>query len=87
MKDHKYTISFSSVIKPVVSEDKDKYLALASQLSVGDFIPDIDTDKNIDLLPIAFDAFVANRVNKNGDVVNGETAMEIYSNLSTSQST
>jgi len=81
MKDHKYTISFSSVIKPVVSEDKDKYLALASQLSVGDFIPDIDTDKNIDLLPIAFDAFVANRVNKNGDVVNGETAMEIYSNF------
>ena len=54
MKNHKYTISFSSVIKTVVSEDKDKYLALASQLSVGDFIPDIDTDKNIDLLPIAF---------------------------------
>ena len=77
----KYTTIFSSTIKPLVSEEKDKYLAMASLLEVSDFVPELDTDTNIDLLPIAFNACVANRVNKNGDVVNGETALEIYSNL------
>ena len=32
MKKHKYTTTFSSVVKPVVSEEKDKYLALASMV-------------------------------------------------------
>ena len=49
MKDFKYTTSFSSVIKPLVSEEKDKYLALASHVDIGDFVPDVNTDKNIDL--------------------------------------
>ena len=53
MKDFKYKTSFSAVIKPLVSEEKDKYLAMASLLDVGEFLPEIDTDKNIDLLPIA----------------------------------
>ena len=77
MKDFKYKTSFSSSIKPLVSEEKDEYLALAALSSIGDFIPDIDTEKNIDILPIAFNAFVANRVNKNGDVINTEAAIEI----------
>ena len=34
MKNWKYTTTFSSVIKPVVSEDKDKYLALASMVEL-----------------------------------------------------
>lgn len=72
-----YTTIFSSSIKPLVSEEKDKYLALASLEKVGDFVPDIDTDANVDLLPVAFNAFVANRVNKNGDVISGETAISI----------
>ena len=83
MEKCKYTTIFSSEIKPLVSEDKDKYLAMASLIDVGDFVPDIDTEKNIDLLPIAFNAFVANRVNKNGDVIDTPTALEIYENLRT----
>ena len=77
MKDFKYKIAFSSSIKPLVSEEKDEYLALAALQNIGDFVPDIDTDRNIDLLPIAFNAFVANRVNKNGDVINTASALDI----------
>ena len=77
MNDFKFTTTFSSIIKSVISEDKDKYLALASLEDIGPYIPEVDTDKNIDLLPIAFNAFVANRVNKNGDVVDSVTAVEI----------
>ena len=81
MKNHKYTTTFSSVVKPVVSEEKDKYLALASMVELEKFLPDIDVEKNVDLLPVAFNAFVANRVNKNGDVVDTETAVAMYENF------
>lgn len=77
----KFTTIFSSVIKPLVSEEKDKYLALASLIDVGNFVPDVDTEKNIDLLPIAFNACVINRVNKNGDVIDTATAADIYKNF------
>jgi len=73
----KYTTIFSSNVKPVVSEEKDKYLALASAVEVAQFIPEVD-EKQVDLLPIAFNAFVANRVNKNGDVVDTDTAMAFH---------
>jgi hypothetical protein len=78
MEKFKYTISFSSTVKPLISEERDKYLALASLEEIGDFIPDIDTDRNIDLLPIAFNAAVVNRANKNGDVIDTETALSVY---------
>ena len=81
MKNHKYTTIFSSVIKPVVSEDKDKYLALASMVELEKFLPEVDIEKNVDLLPVAFNAFVANRVNKNGDVVDTETAVAMHDNF------
>jgi len=78
----KYTTTFANLqIKPIVSEEKDKYLSLASISNLKKFLPDIDTDKNIDLLPIAFDACVVNRVNKNGDVINSATAAEILKNF------
>ena len=50
---------------------------MASLVEVGDFIPEVNTSKNVDLLPIAFNACVINRVNKNGDVVD-DTAMAMY---------
>ena len=78
MKDFKYKTIFSSEIKPLVSEDKDKYLALASLVDVGNFLPDIDTDTNVDLLPVAFNAFVVNRVNKNDDVIDASVALDIF---------
>ena len=62
----------------MVSEEKDKHLALASVIDVSDFVPELDTSKNIDLLPIAFNACVANRVNRNGDVIDTKTALDIY---------
>jgi len=74
----KYKSQFSSIVKPVVSEEKDEYLAMASIQKLKQYLPNIDVEKNIDLLPIAFNSFVANRVNKNGDVVDTETAIEIY---------
>ena len=81
MKEFKYKTIFSSTLKPLVSEEKDQYLAMASLMEIADFIPDIDTQKDIDLLPIAFNACVINRVNKNGDVIDGATASKIYKNF------
>lgn len=77
----KYKTTFSSVVKPMVSEEKDKYLALASLFDLEKFIPNVDSKENYDLLPIAFNAFVANRVNKNGDVVDTQTALAFYKNF------
>jgi hypothetical protein len=77
MKTSKYTSIFSSTVRPVVSEEKDKFLSLASMVDLEKFVPNIDTEKEVDLLPVAFNAFVANRVNKNGDVIDTSTAMEI----------
>jgi hypothetical protein len=69
MKKHKFESIFANIkIRPVVSEEKDKYLSLASINKLRKFLPDINTEDNVDLLPIAFDACVINRVNKNGDV-------------------
>ena len=62
----------------MVSEEKDKYLALASLAEVGGFIPNVDTEKNVDLLPVAFNAAVVNRVNRNGDVIDSLTALASY---------
>ena len=47
MKEFKNTTIFSSRLN-LVSEEKDQYLAMASLMDVADFIPDIDTEKNID---------------------------------------
>jgi hypothetical protein len=73
-----YETSFSFIVRPLVSEEKDKYLAIASSKELSEFIPNIDTEKNIDLLPIAFNAAVVNRVNKNGDVIDSQSAASIY---------
>lgn len=80
MKESPFKTSFSSLVKAIVSEEKDKYLAMASLEEVRAFIPNIDK-KNIDLLPVAFNACVINRVNKNDDIINTETALAIYKNF------
>ncbi len=81
MKKHEYTTSFSSTVKPLVSEQKDEILAIASLDEIGKFLPEIDTDKNVDLLPIAFNACVVNRANKNGDVIDASTAVDIHNSF------
>lgn len=77
-----YSTIFANLkIRPVVSEEKDKYLSVASLDKLRKFIPNIDLENNIDLLPVAFDACVVNRVNKNGDVIDTSTAMKIGKNF------
>lgn len=82
MKKYKFESIFANIkIRPVVSEEKDKYLSLASINKLKKFLPEINTEENIDLLPIAFDACVVNRVNKNGDVMDGVTAAKVTKNF------
>jgi len=84
MKKQKYQFEsiFANIkIRPIVSEEKDKYLSVASLDKLKKFLPDINTEDNVDLLPVAFDACVVNRVNKNGDVIDGETAAKIAKNF------
>lgn len=79
---HKFESIFANIkIRPVVSEEKDKYLSLASIDKLKKFLPEINTEDNVDLLPIAFDACVVNRVNKNGDVMDGATAAKVTKNF------
>jgi hypothetical protein len=80
MKNFEFTTTFSSTLKPLVAEERDKYLALASLDKIGSFIPDVDGD-DIDLLPIAFNACVVNRANKNGDVLDTKTSIAVYKNF------
>lgn len=75
MKNLKYKpLIFSSIVKPIVSHEKDKYLAIASLDRLRQFLPNVDPN-NYDLLPFSTDAYVANHVNLNGAVVDGETAV------------
>jgi hypothetical protein len=79
---YKFETTFANIkIRPVVSEEKDKYLSIASLEKLRKFLPEINTEDNVDLLPVAFDACVVNRVNKNGDVIDGETAARIAKNF------
>jgi len=77
-KEYPYKARFSFVIKAVVSEDKDKYLSSASLSDLAKFIPNFESVNLPTLLPISFSAFVANRVNKNDDVIDSATAIAIY---------
>jgi hypothetical protein len=77
MKEFPYKQSFSFVIKPVVSEEKDKYLALASLEQLRNFLPE-GVKETKQFLPIAFNSFTPNRANKNDDVLDTETSLAIY---------
>jgi hypothetical protein len=77
----KKTVVFSSKIHAVTPLEKDKYLSLASLENLKKFLPDIDTEKNIDIVPIAMDAFVANRLNSNGHGVKTSEAISIAKNF------
>ena len=82
MKKYKFSSIFANLkLRPIVSEEKDKYLSVASLEKLRKFIPNIDLENNIDLLPVAFDACVVNRVNKNGDVIDTATAVKIAKNF------
>ena len=73
----KYKTTFSSQLKCVIDKNSDKYLAKASLDKLKKFIPEIDLDKQFDLLPISSVGFHVNRANLNGDTVDTKTALEI----------
>lgn len=73
----KYKTSFSATVTCVVAEEKDKFLSKASIDALKSIIPAEFVNKN-DLLPIAFNACVVNRVNKNGDAMDTATALKVF---------
>ncbi len=77
MKNFKYKTSYSSVIRCLIDEEKDKILAKASLDNLKSIIPE-EVRNQLTLLPIAFNSCTANLGNKNGAVIGTKTALEIY---------
>lgn len=78
MKEFKYKTLFSSVIKPIVSKERNAQIAKASLEQLRAFIPNIDLDVNYDLLGVAFPLFNVNLFNRNDDGVDTAFALRIY---------
>jgi len=74
---YKYKTTFDNLV--VASSDfNDTSISQASLESLRPLIPsDIDLDRNIDLLAVAFNAAVVNKFNKNGDGIDSETAVAV----------
>lgn len=75
-----YSHKFNVDLKIFESGKSKELLASLSKLA-GFLNQDIDFESNIDLVPIAFDAFVVNRRNKNNQVIGTEKALEIVKNF------
>lgn len=73
----KYTTKFENVV--LASGDVDNFqLSKASLDSLQGLIPaDVDLDRNIDIMAVAFNAAVINKFNKNGDGIDTATAINI----------
>jgi hypothetical protein len=75
----KYKAQFSDIIS--ASNDiksSELEISQASLDSLKSLIPeDVDLDKNIDLLAVAFNGAVVNKFNKNGDGIDSESAISI----------
>ena len=76
-KQYKYTTTFDSVVF-ASSDLEESNISKASLEALRPLIPaNIDLDRNIDLLGVAFNAAVVNKFNKNGDGINSEAAVAI----------
>ena len=74
---YKYTTKFDNVIC-ASSQMQESQISKASIESLRPLITsDINLDKNIDLLAVAFNAAVVNKFNKNGDGIDSETAVAV----------
>ena len=79
MDKFKYSTQFSSSLESSASESSE-YLnyCQASLDSLAPLVPtEVDLEKNVDLLGVAFDAAVVNSFNKNGDGIDSSTAIAI----------
>lgn len=75
----KYKTRFSnSIIASGEVDSPQINISKASIDSLKDIIPnDVDLEKNIDLLAVAFNAAVVNKFNRNGDGINSKSAISI----------
>jgi hypothetical protein len=79
--DFRYTTGFRSKIT-ASSVAADENVSRASLERLSELIPtEVDLDRNIDLLGVAFNAAVANTFNKNGDGIDSITAVSIKDNF------
>jgi hypothetical protein len=77
MKTYRYSTTFDFQVSASVDYDETN-VAKASLESLKGLIPDsVDTERNIDIMAVAFNAAVVNKFNKNGDGINTASAMEI----------
>lgn len=78
-KPYKYTTKFSEEILATSKIESGEWLmSKASLQKLAPLIPkDIDFEKNIDLIGVAFNAAVVNRFNKNDDGIDTDTALAI----------
>ena len=74
---YKYTTTFDNIVL-ASSDVGESDISTASLESLRPLIPkNIDLEKNIDLLAVAFNAAVVNKFNKNGDGIDSETAVAV----------
>jgi len=78
MDSFKYKTSFAARIFSAKNESSKDFFSNASLENLRPLIPqDIDLDKNVDLLAVAFNAAVVNKFNRNGDGIDSETAIRL----------
>lgn len=76
------TIFASDPVKVFLPQDEDINIAKAGIDSLKPFLdPSVDLEKNYDLIGVAFNAFVVNRANKNGQVISTEVALSSIENF------
>jgi hypothetical protein len=76
------TIFASEPVKIFLPEEKDLTVAKAGIDSLKPFLDSsIDLEKNYDLIGVAFNAFVVNRANKNGQVISTDVALSSVENF------
>lgn len=76
------TIFASEPVKVFLPEEKDINIAKAGIDSLKPFLDSsIDLEKNYDLIGVAFNAFVVNRANKNGQVISTDVALSSVENF------
>jgi hypothetical protein len=76
------TIFASEPVKIFLPQEKDINIAKAGIDSLKPFLDSsIDLEKNYDLIGVAFNAFVVNRANKNGQVISTDVALSSVENF------
>jgi len=76
------TIFASDPVKVFLPQGEDINIAKAGIDSLKPFLdPSVDLEKNYDLIGVAFNAFVVNRANKNGQVISTEVALSSVENF------